>query len=160
LKSQICTRNACRKQRRLSIVSAIVNEDIICPPQGISNISEWCKREGCWARLIEHIDRISQSLPSQFWLSLTSAEDDLHETKTARQNQKIEDGIGLQTRIFEIPKAQWSKIVKEGQTRNILTPKELSILQIALQIPAKLPTEKQSAVLIEVLDKAREEGIV
>jgi hypothetical protein len=36
----------------------------------------------------------------------------------------------------------------------------VDILRIAEQIPAKIPTEKQSAILLEVLGKAREEGII
>ena len=41
-------------------------EDIIRPPQSISNISEWCKKEGCWTRLIEHADSIAETLPEEF----------------------------------------------------------------------------------------------
>ena len=52
------------------------------------------------------------------------------------------------------------KIIKEGMNRSLLTPKEVDILRIAEQIPAKIPTEKQSAVLIEILGKARQEGII
>src|SRR3546814_5203855 len=29
----------------IAVVSGVVNDDIIRPPQGISNISEWCKKE-------------------------------------------------------------------------------------------------------------------
>ena len=32
----------------LIIIATAVNKDIIRRPQGISNISEWCKREGCY----------------------------------------------------------------------------------------------------------------
>src|SRR3546814_14532436 len=31
----------------IAVVSGVVNDDIIRPPQGISNISEWCKKEAC-----------------------------------------------------------------------------------------------------------------
>lgn len=36
----------------------------------------------------------------------------------------------------------------------------MGILQIAEQMPAKIPTEQQSAILIEILVKAQQEGIV
>ena len=32
-------------------ISAFVNQHLISPPQGISNISEWAKREACWTRI-------------------------------------------------------------------------------------------------------------
>jgi AIPR protein len=146
--------------KALGIIATAVNEDIINPPQGISNISEWCKKEGCWTRLIEQADDIAHHLSKGFWNGLTSAEDSVHEAKTARQNQKIENGIEAQRQVFEVPRAQWSEIIREGLSRTLLTPKEVDILRIAEQIPAKIPTEKQSAILVEILGKARQEGII
>ncbi len=144
----------------LRIIAEAVNEDIISPPQGISNISEWCKREGCWTRLSEKADDIAEHLPKEFWRGLMTVDDDRYDAKTARENQRIENGIEVQRHIFEVPQTQWSKIIKEGMNRSLLTPKEVDILRIAEQIPAKIPTEKQSAILLEVLGKAREEGII
>lgn len=144
----------------VAIIAEAVNEDIIRPPQGISNISEWCKKDGCWARLAEQADRIAELLPEEFWAALTSAEDNRHEVKTARQTQKIDNGIEAQRQVFDVPSAHWSLILKEGAARRLLTPKEIGILKIAEQVPAKIPTEKQSAVLIEILGKAQQEGIL
>lgn len=144
----------------LTIIATAVNEDIIRPPQGISNISEWCKREGCWTRLLDRADRIAELLPDEFWAGLASADDNRHEVKTARQTQKIDNGIEVQRQVFEVPSAQWSLILREGASRRLLTPKEIGILQIAEQMPAKIPTERQSAILVEILGKAQQEGIV
>jgi hypothetical protein len=144
----------------LVVIATAVNDDIIRPPQGISNISEWCKREGCWTRLVEHADDIAELLPEDFWAGLTSTEDHRHETKTARQTQKIDNGIELQKQVFEVPTSHWSLILKEGINKRLFSSKELGILKIAEQIPTKIPTEKQSAVLVDILGKAQQEGIV
>lgn len=58
----------------LIIIAAAVNSDITQPPQGISNISEWCKREGCWVRLLEQADNIAGLLSEEFWAGLVSAD--------------------------------------------------------------------------------------
>ena len=51
-----------------------VNEDIIHPPAGISNISEWCKKEQCWARMEEGtIDKLEGLLPEEFYAALLSS---------------------------------------------------------------------------------------
>ncbi|MCB1972576.1 MAG: AIPR family protein, partial [Geminicoccaceae bacterium] len=144
----------------LATIAAAVNEDVIRPPQGISNISEWCKKEGCWARLLEQADNIAGLLTDEFWIGLTSSEDNRHEARTARQIQKIDNGIEAQKQVFDVPSAQWSRILKEGTSRRLLSPKEVGILRIAEQMPEKIPTEKQSVVLIEILGKAQQEGIV
>ncbi|MFD1197251.1 AIPR family protein [Brucella gallinifaecis] len=144
----------------LITIATAVNEDITRPPQGISNISEWCKREGCWTRLLDQADHIAELLTDEFWTTLASVEDNRHEAKTARQTQKIDNGIEVQKRVFDVPTAHWSLILKEGTSRRLLTPKEMGILRIAEQMPTKIPTERQSAVLIEILDKAQQDGIL
>lgn len=144
----------------LGIIAAAVNEDIIHPPAGISNISEWCKREGCWTRLIEKTDEIAEELPEAFWDGQTSTRESIYQAKTARENQKIENGIEAQRQVFEVPPAKWSEILKKAAGQTLLTPKEMDIVRIAEQIPAKIPTERQSAILVQILAKARQEGIV
>lgn len=144
----------------LIIIATAVNDDIVQPPQGISNISEWCKREGCWTRLLDQADAIAELLPEAFWTGLSSAEDNRHEVKSARQTQKIDNGIELQRQVFEVPPAQWSSILHEGSSRRLFSPKEIGVLRIAEQMPAKLPTERQSAILVEILGKAQQEGIL
>ncbi len=104
----------------LATIAAAVNEDIIRPPQGISNISEWCKKEGCWARLLEQADNIAGLLTEEFWTGLTSSEDNRHEARTARQIQKIDNGIEAQKQVFDVPSARWSRILKEGTSRRLL----------------------------------------
>jgi hypothetical protein len=144
----------------LVIIATAVNEDIIRPPQGIFNISEWCKKEGCWARLVEQADRISELLSERFWTGLASAEDNRHEAKTARQTQQIDTGIDVQKQVLAVSPRKWTEILEEGTKRNFLTPKEVGIIQIARQIPAKIPTERQCTVLAAVLEKLTREGLL
>lgn len=144
----------------LALIAKAVNDDIVQPPQGISNISEWCKREGCWARLTDQAEAIAEMLSENFWAGLASAEDIRHELKTARQTQKIDNGIELQRQVFELSSGQWSEILREGARRRLFSPKEVGILQIAEQMPVKVPTERQSAILIQILDKAYQEGLL
>jgi hypothetical protein len=144
----------------LTIIATAVNDDIIRPPQGISNISEWCKRDGCWTRLLDKADHIAEQLPEKLWAGLMSAEDNRHEAKGARQTQKIDNGIEAQRRVFDIPSSRWSVILKEGTDRKLFTPKEVGILRIAEQMPSRIPTERQSAVLLDILGRAQQEGFI
>ncbi|HFS8199900.1 TPA: AIPR family protein [Serratia marcescens] len=56
------------------ITAEHVNEDIIHPPAGISNISEWCKKEQCWTRLESTLDKLSELLPEFFFDTLLFSE--------------------------------------------------------------------------------------
>ncbi len=143
----------------LAVATKFVNDDITNPPAGISNISEWAKREACWTRLKEKLPVLEESLPPSFWAQLISTEEVKADKKDARKVQKRDNGINDQVRVVEIGGGGWGRILREGTRRKILTPEETSLLRIASMIPAKLPTEKQSADLIEILGKAAREGI-
>lgn len=137
-----------------------VSGDLLNPPAGISNISEWCKKEQCWSRLLSTIDRLASSLPNEFFVDLISLDEQNSENKDAKATLKIDSGIEAQKRVVEIPAAKWQIMLQELSSRRLLSPKELSIIGVAVQIPTKIPTEKQSMVLIDILERARQEGIL
>lgn len=148
-----------RLQDAIVIAARHVNDDIVHPPAGISNISEWCKKDQCWTRLLGTLDKLESALPEEFFDDLLSLEDQSSEHKEAKATQKIDNGIEAQKLVFEIPPEQWKSLTQELGRRRMLTPKETGVLQIAAQMPSKIPTEKQCLVLIGVLEKAKSEGI-
>lgn len=143
----------------LTIAAKHVNEDIVHPPTGISNVSEWCKKEQCWTRLLGTMDKLTAILPEEFFDELLTQEQQSTERKDAKATQKIDNGIDAQRRVIEIPSAHWRSILQELSRRRLLTEKETGVLQIAIQIPVKIPSEKQSIILLDVLEKARQEGM-
>lgn len=146
--------------KTLPLIAESVYEVIMDPPPGISNISEWSKKEACWTRIKDRMDDVAEDLPDKFWNGLLSEGEVRSGERSAKKNQRLEDGIQLQAGILNIPRDQWTTIRVHGVSKNLLTPKEVDILRIAEQIPAKLPTDKQCIVLAEVLQKAMDEGIV
>jgi len=143
----------------LAAIACNVNDELLRPPQGISNISEWAKRETCWTRMLEQIDCFATLLSDDFDEELLSHEEHLTERRVARSTQKLDNGIEAQTRILAIPAAKWTAVHEVLSARRLLTPREVGILKIAMQIPVKIPTEKQCAVLLDTIEKARAEGI-
>tara|TARA_B100001146_G_scaffold218426_1_gene224165 strand:+ start:15223 stop:17289 length:2067 start_codon:yes stop_codon:yes gene_type:complete len=143
----------------LCIIAKAVNDDITKPAQGISNISEWCKKDACWTRIQAQIARIEPELPDEFWDGLVSADEAATEAKSAKKTQKIDNGIDAQRRVLEIAASHWVSIQHALSAKRLLSPKEVGILKIAAQMPSKIPTEKQCAVLLDTLEKARGEGI-
>lgn len=143
----------------LEIIGKFVSDDISCPPQGISNISEWCKKDACWTRLKEKVPMLDGLLPKRFISELLSSDSVGEEVKDAKKTQKIDNGIEAQAHVLKITGNQWGIILEVGSKKGIFTPKEVSILEIATRIPKQLPTEKQALVLLDVLSKANTEGI-
>lgn len=143
----------------IKITAKVVFDSIMTPMAGISNISEWCKKEACWDRLQLKSSELKSLLPKPFLSGLVDKESIVEEVKSAAKVQKIDNGIEAQKKVMSIPAAKWRQIMADGNKKNIFTPMETGILQVASQIPAKIPSEKQSIILIDVLAKAALEGI-
>lgn len=144
----------------IALVSCAVNDDITRPADGVSNISEWCKKEACWTRMTNRIEAVEAALPVAFYDHLVSL-GDLEETmRSAKRAQKVDNGIEAQKKVLAVPASEWARINRSMLERNLLTPKEVGVMKVAMQIPLKLPTEKQSMVLLEILHKGQIEGIL
>ena len=144
----------------IAIVSGMVNDDITKPPHGISNISEWCKKEACWTRIQARTEAIANLLPQEFYDRLVSFDEQTAAVRSAKQTQRIDNGIEAQRKVLAVPTTEWARIHQSLLGRNLLTPKEDGVLKVAMQIPSRLPTEKQSLLLLDVLDKGKMEGVI
>lgn len=144
----------------IAIVSDVVHDDITKPPHGIANISEWCKKEACWTRIQTRIEGVANRLPLIFYDSLVSLDDQAVIMKSAKQTQSLDNGIEAQRKVLAVSAAEWTRIHQSLSERDLLTLKEVGVLRVAMQIPSKIPTEKQSLVLLRVLEKGRSEGVV
>lgn len=143
----------------IEITAKVVFDSIMTPMAGISNISEWCKKEACWDRLQLKSGELKSLLPKPFLNGLVDKENIVEEVKSAAKVQKIDNGIEAQKKVMSIPAAKWRQIMADGNEKDIFSPMEMGILQVASKIPAKIPSEKQSVILIDVLAKATLEGI-
>lgn len=143
----------------IELVGELVSDDISQPPEGISNISEWCKKDACWSRLKGKLGELKRLLPAEFISELIPMEKFMEEVKDSSKDQKIDDGIQAQTQVLKFSGSQWHSVLEIGKRKGIFTPKEIGILEVASKIPDKIPSEKQSVVLLNILEKAHLEGI-
>ena len=147
-------------RQAIEVTAKLVNDDITNPEAGISNVTEWCKKELCWSRLQGKINGLDKLLPKRFRDELISTTKIAEEKKSARKTQIIDNGIVAQKKVLEISGPKWQSLLHKAQEKGLLTPKETGILQIAAQIPGKIPSEKQSKILVGVLDRVEQEGII
>jgi len=142
----------------IKLSAEFVNKAIINPPVGISNISEWCKKEACWNAIKEKTDQLIVNLGRNIGYMITY-ERRAEENNNSKNIQKIDNGIYAQREVLNISPSKWQNLAQNINIRKIVTPTEFDIIQVACQIPTKIPTEKQSMILIKILEKIKNEGI-
>ena len=126
---------------------------------GNESVAALINIQACWDRLQLKSGELKSLLPKPFLNSLVGKEDIVDEVRSAARVQKIDNGIEAQKKVMSIPAAKWRQIMADGNEKNIFSPMEIGILQVASKIPAKILSEKQSIILIDVLAKAALEGI-
>ena len=68
------------------------------------------------------------------------------------------NGIEAQTEVVEAGPEFWKKFLSWCLREGEGSEKELGILKVAAQIPAKLPSDKQSVILIDFYKRMRGSG--
>lgn len=136
----------------LTFVASAVHDVIINPPESVRNVTEWAKKEACWSRCSAlHID-----WPDGLLDSLTVLESQRDIRKAGIKEQKILNGIEAQMAIVNAGSGLWRRIKNWGSNKQLLTPKEANILEVAAS--NQIPSDKQSLVIIETLKKLHIEG--
>ena len=138
----------------VAAVAEEVHDVLIDPPTGISNVTEWAKKQGCWDR----VRMLEVDLPPTVADELISAAEQKEAARGARRDQRQLNGIEAQIAVVNAGGKFWADALGWGRTRGLLTPTESGVLEVAARIPQRTPTEKQSAKALEVLGRMQSEG--
>ncbi len=141
-------------EKQLLGIAARVNEHIQKTPDGITNVTEWCKKELCW----QNLQKVPIPLHKGVVRELSDPSEVQDEVRDAQKTQKIDSGIQAQEYVLEKGAAYWKKALEYGMKEMCLSPNEKSIFETACKIPFKLPSSKQSEVLLKAEQKLMDEG--
>ena len=127
---------------------------LVHPPAGISNVTEWAKKDACWDRVRD----LMIDWPDAFLKTLVSTEEKRDAAQAARREQRELNGIEAQIAVVKAGSEFWSNTLEWGQAKSLLSLKEAGILGAATRVSTQPPTEKQSSKALEILSKLQSEG--
>jgi len=141
--------------KQLLQIAQDVNDIIINPPAtATSNISEWAKKPACW----DAVRSTVMKLDSIVYDYLLENHKNKEMEKDAGRKDEIQLGIKNQTYVFEKGAMFWKSLREWNSSHRKLTHKQTGCLDIACDIPRKIPTESQSEVIIEAEKHALSNG--
>jgi hypothetical protein len=71
-------------------VGHLVQEDLSKPPERISNVTEWAKRDACWQRLVHRRTEVERLVKREFWDALIELAANESTKKIARKTREAE----------------------------------------------------------------------
>lgn len=138
----------------LIALSELVLEKITDPSRKVANVTQWCKRNECW----EEVKKISLSLPEELESYLITSDEKKTERKNAKRDQKVTNEIYAQTEVVNYPVEMWKRLAEFAVNNHMVSPTDVTALNAACSIPAKIPNTYQSKRLLSLLEKAIQEG--
>lgn len=142
----------CIRNLAIEVQKAILN-----PPQGMTNVGEWSKKEACW----EKIKQISVPCTQQIEQWIVSKEEFKKAKADGKKLGMQDDGISLQKTVLDLTSCgYWTELLKWPKTTDLLLPAErnLVIKASTLQGFMKINTEKDWRKLLEIRQLCEEEG--
>lgn len=134
-----------------------VQKAILNPPQGMTNVGEWSKKEACW----EKIRQISVSCTQQIEQWLVSKEEFKKAKTEGKKLGMQDDGISLQKTVLDLTSSgYWTELLKWHKTTDLILPAErnLVIKASTLQGFMKINIEKDWRKLLEIKRLCEEDG--
>ena len=140
--------------RALIIAGAEANAVISNPPPGVRLLPEWAKQQACWnglkSRKLDYDD--------DFDSCLVLVDDDRSILKGERKKKTQDDGINAQSEVVVLGSKFWNRVLAWGREKKCLRPKDLQVLEVCGSIPRRLPTDFQSKLALDVLERVRDQG--
>lgn len=136
-------------ERALIAAAEAANEVIANPLAGMRNISEWAKKQGCWAELAKR----KVVYESEFADTLIDPEEARAHRRDERREQEAKSGIEAQREVVSQGAGYWAQVLAFGQSIGKLDPREIGILRACTFLPTRIPTERQCIAALAIASK-------
>ena len=110
----------------------------------VVNVTEWAKKEECW----NAVKAMPIEFPDELEADLVSASEARAQRKSARSQQRVDDGIQGQAAVLAVPAHEWVAMQQFAASRRLLSPSDAGILAYVTGARPGVPTEKQAQRLL------------
>lgn len=136
-------------ERACLAAAEVANDVITHPPAGVRNLSEWAKKQACWADLSKR----PVNYESGFFDSLIDPDEARANKRDERREREARSGIEAQSEVVSQGADYWKQVLAFGQSIGKLDPRESGILRACTLLPTRIPTEKQCVAALAIVDK-------
>ncbi len=141
---------------QISVISKRVFEMLTDPSRPRDNVTEWAKMQACWDQIKS--ERIQ--LNAAFLATLQDSQVASSAAKTAKEIQKIDNGIATQVAVLNVSGSQWASLRTWAIENKLLTQTQSDLLLLASKIPLKIPSDKQCTLIWQLHEQLLDEGYI
>ena len=136
----------------LSSIAERVNERLLNPPANAKNISEWAKKEDCWAS-ISKIEVADDTLLEHVSMDMSTYRE---LKRTADEDGSITGNVNAEIEVFNKGAEAWRELYRWASGKTVLDPKQVAIVDLAAD--GKFLSTKQARIALGAWEKSRTAG--
>ncbi len=118
------------------------------------NITEWAKKQGCWASVM----RTDAEYPDDLDEHLLEPQDAKASQRDGRREEALISGIEAQAKVIGLGGPFWERLRTWAAPNRAFSLRDDGILKACGLMDRRLPSERQCVLAMDVLGRAREEG--
>jgi hypothetical protein len=141
----------------LEEISEMVYFKITKPASGYANITQWTKTAACWES-VRQLDYPIENFDTELFIN---KEEKKYIIKESKKNKELDKGIDMQIFVVGIDKLTWKSVYEYYATyksTSKLSSMQLDILKKMSAGSIKVPSERQSKILYQLFEGAKNEG--
>ena len=142
-----------------SVIRTLSREvyNFITGPRPTDNVTEWCKKELCWTHAQSH----AWTIDNAFVATLVPEDKSVDVQKEQKATRKIANEIDALKEIYARGQDYWKKVFEWGVSRKMLNEKEISILQLTINmyVTGRTISDKQAQVIIGARKRLISQGM-
>lgn len=135
-------------------ITKFVFETITDESRPTINVTQWCKRDGCWAQTQQCDIILNRALEKV----LVSESEKRDAEREAKKDQNLVSGIEAMSKVCGISADIWQRIYNFAYEKRLGTPDMLKAVMVAMKLPVKIPNEKQAILCLELQNIVESEG--
>jgi len=120
-----------------------------------ANVTQWAKQPACWegfAKVSVHLDETNKA-------DLVDAEEAQLQSTNDRRQRSMDTGFEVIKRVLAVKLRVW-EMVKDATEQVPISPIEMDLLRMFGLQKGKVPSERQATVLIRLLDRMADSGVL
>lgn len=141
-------------EKAFLLAAEAAHDVIVTPPAGMRNMSEWARKQACWARLQD----LDIAYPRELKMYFVAPSEAAAVAEEDRKRKDEDERIQSQVFVCNCGGEYWSEALKWGVDHELLTHKEVRVLERCSRIPLAIPNERDSTVAVSVLEKLQNGG--
>jgi hypothetical protein len=136
-------------------IARTAQQHLTDPNRPQANVTQWAKQQACW----EGFKEVSIHLNDAVKADMIAANEAQAQAADDRMKPATDTGFEVISRVLAVKPPVWESIY--GITEQVsISPAEESLVQTFGLRPGKVPSDRQAAILLRLLDRMADKGVL